>query len=246
MSYAKKTANRFQSGHCGRSAEAKMLLSGVNDPTPTDPEPGNDPFEIEWEGDFTLAERQRIIRLMNEIRTKIDVLLNEADAVEEGMTDNEREYVREQFVAFREMMVALGGVMDSETNLEIGRAFDDDGIHADAEAWMWNGGYFLLVYYDAELTFNDANNWNDLSDDRLRKLIFHELTHLYGTEHGDSGGRLMNVENIEMMINGTFANNMTVNAIKNEAASYVSPPDHPFDIDGDGVYDMSDHMLYGP
>lgn len=218
-----------------------MLLSGVNDPTPTDPEPGNDPFEIEWEGDFTLAERQRIIRLMNEIRTKIDVLLNQADAIEEGMTDNEREYVREEFGAFREMMVALAGGMDSETNLEIGRELNDTD-HADAEAWMWNGGYFVFVYHDAELTFNDALNWNDLSDDELRKLIFHELTHLYGTGHEEHEFALMDAGMIDTMINGSFTDNPTVNRLEREARDYIPPHDDPYEDQG-FEYDLSLHSI---
>jgi len=215
----------------------------VVDPTPTSPTPGEEPFEIEWEGDFTQAERDRIVRLMNEIRDRVDVILNELNTLESSLTESEREYLQPEFDAFRTMLTELAAGLDSDTNLEIGREFAED---SDAFATMWNGGYYLLAYYDAELTFNDALDWNEMSDDQLGELIFHELTHLYGTEDDDSAGELMNAHMIDGMINGSFDGHPLVTHLVNEAEDYMPPPDHPFDLTGDGVYDLADHMLWGP
>ena len=84
------------------------------------------------------------------------------------------------------------GALSHTDNLELYHY----GLHWDLDARTKAG----CLWWDPWIVFNDAAwpppAWNKMSSPSFDQLLFHELTHLYGTEDADSIGDFLNAHTI--------------------------------------------------
>ena len=91
----------------------------------------------------------------------------------------------------------------------------DDKFHWDLDhRKLWTTSAPGVTWDDENtewptIYLNDGvrGSWSTVSQDDLVELLFHELTHLAGSEDDDSEGLLGNAHNIDDMINGSFTGN---------------------------------------
>jgi len=112
------------------------------------------------------------------------------------------DFLREDLTKLRTVLVSVRDGIDSEDeNLEFYRS----GDQADRAA-LWSKPFLQ----DDQITFYDnvpwfaGKTWDQLPAESFNQLLFHELTHIYGTEDDDSEGPLHNAHTIQKMITGTL------------------------------------------
>jgi hypothetical protein len=142
--------------------------------------------------------------LIKQVDDQIALLENCADIGPKGKALNEARN-------FRKMLVLLNSRINGNTTFHVqlvhmrlykpfypfpadsyGQTFDDE----NTTDW-------------ATIYFNDGpwDNWSVMTGPELTQLLFHELTHLAGTEDNGSEGLLLDANMISGMINGSFTNN---------------------------------------
>jgi hypothetical protein len=98
----------------------------------------------------------------------------------------------------------------------------DFGDAGEVRAKSWRSTWLT----DPEIDLNDSKSfspsWDKLPNSELDELLFHELSHLFGTEDGDSVGMLMNAHTIDNMINGSFIGNPAYVYLKNQAHKHCA------------------------
>ena len=169
-------------------------------------------YEIEWASgntssrwDFKPWEKAKILNALQQIRQKLPTLVEEIDSELSRLWNEcpcQYDFVREDLTKLRTVLVSVRDGIDSEDeNLEFYRS----GDQADRAA-LWSKPFLQ----DDQITFYDnvpwfaGKTWDQLPAESFNQLLFHELTHIYGTEDDDSEGPLHNAHTIQKMITGTL------------------------------------------
>jgi hypothetical protein len=89
------------------------------------------------------------------------------------------------------------------------------GGQVDSEAYEQN----FLGLCTPRISLNDGvmDPWGKKSPEDLDTLLFHEVSHIYGTEDDDSAGVLMNAASIAKTMRGSFTGNTFYRNLKKQA-----------------------------
>ncbi len=160
-----------------------------------------DPFglyEMEWEGDWPDNLRQKILDSFGRISKRCDDLIKDIDKELASLSPCMRDQLAGDLNKLKKVLQGVkNGIASKSENLEIYHYDFGSGSDARGKAKPATG-----FWYDGWIAINDGMkpDWQTTTNDDLDSLVFHELTHLYGTEDDDSVGDLMNAHTIDNMI----------------------------------------------
>ena len=174
-------------------------------------------YEEEWEGTWTKAQKDRVTDSFGRIVTKAAALQLEIDRELASLSPAVARRLRPELMKLRAVLgKVVKGINSTEENLELYH-YDLGARYSDAMAVA-----ITATIGDNELRFNDAiptpnSHWETTLVSNFDELVFHELTHFYGTEDDDTAGLLMNAHTIQRMINGSVVDNPMYVNMKNQA-----------------------------
>jgi hypothetical protein len=133
---------------------------------------------------------------MNRVKARLKPLIDQVDNELGSLTPCERSWLDQDLRRLRGVLKGMLEALESPGhNLELYHY--DFGSDSDAIASAWNS---TVPWYDDELRFNDRLKWEDLSQERFDRLIFHELSHLFGTFDDERMSELHNAHTIERLM----------------------------------------------
>jgi RHS repeat-associated protein len=209
----------------GRWAERDPLGLAAGDPNiyrfvGNSPTNAIDPsgLAVHLQGPWSDKERDRIYGALKKIKHKLPILIKQIDDQIARLKACPDSRPKRKAVAEAQHLRDMLSLLNTKLN---DPKFQWDLRHEP----LYKPIYPLVrqadgITYDNENTewptiyLNDAikNNWTTV-DDELARILFHELTHLAGSEDDDSEGLLGNANTIAHMINGSFTNNPVWRAI---------------------------------
>ena len=145
--------------------------------------------EIEWEGEWTAKQKKLIEESFKRVRDRADDLLKQLDTLEKGLSACCKKKMKDELDGLRRRLKRIVDGHDSKDNLELRHNdFGSDNKNVNAETFP--RGWYGLLYFDAQITFNDGTKikWEDLTPEQLDELNMHELAHVAEFGEGDQDG----------------------------------------------------------
>lgn len=132
------------------------------------------------------------------ILKRCDDLIKDIDKELASLSPCMRDQLAGDLNKFKRVLQGVkNGIASKSENLEIYHYDFGSGSDARGRAKPAYG-----FWYDGWIAINDGMKpfWQTTTSEDLDSLVFHELTHLYGTEDDDSAGDLMNAHTLDKMI----------------------------------------------
>jgi len=154
-------------------------------------------YTLQWKGAWIQSEKNKVTNAINSARSAAVRIIGEVNELLQERIGN-CGCANEKLNQLKNLMIALRNDIDSGNNLEIYHNTMASSIVATA----WKSPVPWL--YDDELKLNDNMNWGGYQGDslnfpKLGEVVFHELSHLVGTDDGESGDPWNNAHTLEIL-----------------------------------------------
>jgi hypothetical protein len=156
-----------------------------------------------WTGTWTEADKDRIRRDILKawykaahLRDEIDQAINKYKAGGSCYDD-----LVKKLQKLRELMAGISEKMSGDQNLKIKKKDEPAGVNGR----FWDGDWTI---YDSVLTIGTepGSQWATNDDERLAGTLFHEFTHDFGTDDGESGDDWKDADAIRQIELGSLMN----------------------------------------
>ena len=180
-----------------------------------------DKYNIDWKGEWDIKDQVRIIGIIDSIQTRLPFLNDQINRTRAWLVANDEMETLKQIdwklKEYRDILNEIKtGLDEGEYKIRIIQySYESQGDEEIPPFFRNEDGLISGVLDRIALNTNPKADWHKQSDDDIRKGIFHELTHSYGTDDGseDKGFKirtvrsirtnnpLLNAHNIESLIN---------------------------------------------
>ena len=155
-------------------------------------------YTIQWKGSWTQSEKTTVTNAINSARAAAVRIISEVNTLLQQRIGN-CGCANPKLNQLKNTMTALKNDIDSSNILEI---FHETISPSSTAAYVWITPASWL--WDDELRFNDNTSWGTFQGDILNypdlgEVVFHELSHLIGTDDGEAGDPWNNAHQLEIL-----------------------------------------------
>jgi hypothetical protein len=146
-------------------------------------------FDVTWIGDWTKDQKTKITNSLQLIRSNIGILRQEITNTQLKLSPSDDAIIKEAMVEYMHLLNRIQSALDGNDYIRITQKSFGNFSEADGKYYFLRG--------NISLNTNREYNWEKKSQEELAQLLFHELSHQYGTVDDNSKGPLMNAHNID-------------------------------------------------
>jgi len=178
----------------------------------SDPAAGTDPdglYTITYSG-LTPAQQQRVRALLAKIQARASHLRDEATAIWKLLRDYNDNALQSglcpclfnltgSMSKLAQVFGGMAGGLAGDRGITIDSVNLGPGKTGSTAEWDSPWDAFFVGFSIHLNTGHVPKPWSAMSDDDLMKTLFHELSHEYGTDDGESGDALLNAHFLESL-----------------------------------------------
>jgi len=174
---------------------------------------------INWKGNWTEAEKTRIKNALSLLRDRLPKLLDDVKTAESKLKPEDYQKVKTALKKYEKVLNGVVRFIDGDYSLEF-------------KQWPEIGGPGGRYYFFQGMVYlnsggNDMMNWNNISDQELAALLFHEISHGLWTRDDDWAGPLYNAHKIatvgRLWSDGHLVNSPAFRDLFKNPPAYLSP-----------------------
>jgi hypothetical protein len=214
----------------------------------SNPTNGLDPFglyEIEWEGNWTTVDKQRIDDSLQRVKNRANAVRKEIHDLQRTMSECVKKEMSGQLEELERRLMDIVAGIDSATNWELRQQPLDSTsqVKNGTNASTYPGGMSGILYHDAQTTLNTSTKgnrtpWTGLTDVQLDEILLHELSHVHepGADQ-DGTGHLYDPHMIDDLMSKNLSRHVNFRARllqaqkkcgECQADPRIPPASHPF------------------
>jgi len=177
-------------------------------------------MEIYWAGEWTFAEKRKVLDALEFLEERIPLAIDHINKVMDHIVTSKEHSHQCKVLMYIECLKILE-VLESSLKVVQGEykmTFHQRVLYAGARTlgplyWEWgwlttsseSEGRHTPGHVQLNTNSNNRLDWRKKPDNLLPKLIYHEISHEFGTQDNDSKGTVMNVWFTERWMGPTWS-----------------------------------------